>query len=47
MKKLKISEEIVKINKSELEKYLSEFEPSHRDKYSKLFEESPFYKGKY
>jgi hypothetical protein len=45
MKKLKISEEIIKANKSELEKYLSEFESSHRDKYSKLFEEADFYKG--
>ncbi len=42
MKKLK---DIIKINKDLLEKYLSEFEPSIRDYYYKLFEESDFEKG--
>jgi hypothetical protein len=46
MGKLKISDEIIQKNKSELENYFLEFEPSQREEYSKLFEESDFQKGR-
>lgn len=45
MKKLKDTEEIIKINKNNLNEYLSDFEPSIRNRYLNLFNDKDFETG--